>query len=103
MPSAETKTLVFNQYQNLISTIYFFADLEGLIEKINGCKNNLEDSSTTKIGEDLTSGFLMSTISLFKNIENNNGTYRGKYSIKKFPECLTEHAMEIICIKQKKK
>ena len=28
-----------------------YADLESLIKKIDNCKNNLEKSSTTKIGE----------------------------------------------------
>ena len=28
-----------------------YADLESLIEKIDGCKNNPENSSTTKVGE----------------------------------------------------
>ena len=38
-----------------------YADLESLIEKINGCKNNLEKSSTTKVSEFIPSGFQMST------------------------------------------
>ena len=41
-------------------------------------------------------GFSMSTISSFKTIENKNNVYRGKGSMKKFGESLTEHAMEII-------
>ena len=38
-----------------------YADLESVIEKINGCKNNLEKSSTTKVSEHIPSGFQMST------------------------------------------
>ena len=33
-----------------------------LIEKIDGCKNNPENSSTTKVGEHIPSGFSKSII-----------------------------------------
>ena len=49
MPSDSTKILEFNQYQKSDkgpSIIY--ADLKYIIEKIDGCKNNPENSSTTK-------------------------------------------------------
>ena len=49
-----------------------YADLECLIEKIDGCKKNLENSSTTKVSEHIPSGFSMSTISSFKNIESKH-------------------------------
>ena len=42
-------------------------DFECLIEKIDGCKNNPKNSSTTKVSENIPSGFSMSTISSFKN------------------------------------
>ena len=47
-----------------------YADFECLLEKIDGCKNNPENSSTTKLGEHTPSGFSMSTILSFKSIEN---------------------------------
>ena len=56
----------------------------------------------TKAGEHIPSGFSMSTISSFKTIENKNNVYRGKGSMKKFGESLTEHAMEIINFNKKK-
>ena len=34
------------------------------------CKNNPENSSTTKVGKHIPSGFSMSTISSFKSSEN---------------------------------
>ena len=49
-----------------------------LIEKIDGCKNNPERSSLTKVGKHVPLGFLMSTISSFKSIENNHYVYRVK-------------------------
>ena len=34
-----------------------YADLECIIQKIDGCKNNPENSSTTKVSEHIPSGF----------------------------------------------
>ena len=44
----------------------------------------------------------MSTITLFRNIENKHDVYRGKHCMKKFCEILREHAMKIIDFKKKK-
>ena len=64
MPSADTKILEFKQYQKFDKTPFIiYADLESLIEKIDGFKNNPEKSSTAKIGQHIPSGFSMSTVS----------------------------------------
>ena len=55
-----------------------YADLESLIEKIDGCKNKPQNSFTTKVGEHIPSNFSRSTRSSFKNIENKHDVYRGK-------------------------
>ena len=48
MPSEDTKIVEFNQYQKPDKTLsIIYADLECIIEKINGCKNNPQNSSTT--------------------------------------------------------
>ena len=39
-----------------------YEDLECLIEKIDGCKNNLENSPTKEVGEQISPGFSVSTI-----------------------------------------
>ena len=89
MPSEETKILEFNQCQKSDkATITIHADLECLIEKIDRCKNNPENSSTTKVSEYIPSGFSMSTILSFKTIENKHDVYRGKDCMKKFCESL---------------
>ena len=62
-----------------------------LIGKIRGSKNNYEKSSTTKVIKDITSGFSMSTISSFKDIENKHNKYRGKDCVKTFNESLKGH------------
>ena len=70
--------------------------------KINGCKNNPEDSSTTKVSKHIPSGFSISSVSSFRSIENKHDVYRGKDCMKKFCEFLREHAMKIINFKKKK-
>ena len=77
--------------------------LNVLIEKTDGCKNNLKNSSTTNVGEHIPSGFLMSTISSFKSIENNHDEYRDTDCMKIFCESLREHTMEKINFKKKKR
>ena len=48
--SQDGKILVFNQYQKSDKVRFIiYADLEYRIEKIGGCENNPEKSSTTKV------------------------------------------------------
>ena len=64
MPFENTKILKFNKYQIYDKApCIIYADLECITEKIEGCKNNLENSSTTKLSKHIPSWFLMSTIS----------------------------------------
>ena len=64
MSAEDTKILEFNQYKKSVKAPFIiYADLECLIKTIDGCKNNVENSSTTKVGEHIPSGFSMSTIS----------------------------------------
>ena len=46
-----------------------YADLESLIKKLDGCANNPEKSSTTKIVEHISCRYSISTIWDFDNIE----------------------------------
>ena len=103
MPSKDTKILQFNQYQKSDkATFIIYADLESTIEKIDGCKNNPEKSSTAKVGKHISSGFSMSTISLFRGMENKHDVCRSKDCVKKFCKFLKGHAMKIINFKKKK-
>ena len=69
----DIKILEINQYQKYVKApVVIYADVECLIEKTDGCKNNLENSSTTKVSEHNPLGFSMSTISSFKSIENKH-------------------------------
>ena len=103
MPSEDSKILKFNQYQKSDKALFIiYANFECIIEKIDGSKNNPENSSTTKVNEHIPSGFSMSTISSFRSIENKHDVYRGKDCIKMFCEFLRVHAMKIINFKKKK-
>ena len=53
-----------------------YADIESLIKKIDGCANNPQKSSTTKIGKHIPCGYLMSTIGAFDHVENKYTLYR---------------------------
>ena len=103
MPSEDTEILEFNRYQKsekapFIIYVYF----ECLIKNIDRFENNLENSSTAKVGEHIPSGISMSIISSFKIIENNHDVYRGKDCMIKFCEFLREYVIEIIHFKIKK-
>ena len=65
-------------------------------KKIDGCKINPENSSTTKVKEHIPSGFSMPTILSFRSIENKHDVYRGQDCMKKFCESLREHTIKII-------
>ena len=68
MPSKDAKILEFNQYRKHNKAAFIiYADLEYLIEKIDGCKNNPENSRTAKLGEHIPSGFSTSTRLLSKS------------------------------------
>ena len=102
MSSENTKILEFNQYQKSDKAPFIiYADFERIIEKIDGCKNNPENSSTTKVSEHIPSGFSTSTISSFRSTENKHDLCREKDSMKKLFEFLREHTMKIIISKRK--
>ena len=66
------------------------------------CRNNPENSFTTKVGKHFPSGFSISRISSFKIIANKHDVYRGKDCMKKFCESLRERTINIINFKKKK-
>ena len=81
-PSEDPKILEFDQYQKSDKAPFIiYADLECLIEKINGCKNNPENSSTTKTSEHIPSAFSISPISSFKIVENTGEDRGAAHSI----------------------
>ena len=58
IPFEDTKILELDQYQKSNKAPFIiYADLECLIKKIDGGKNNPENSSTAKVIEYILSGF----------------------------------------------
>ena len=97
MSSEDTKILEFNKYHKFDKTSFIiYGNLESLIEKIDGCKNNPEKSTTTKLNEHIPSDSSMSTILLLKDIEKKHNVYKGVDCMKKFCESLREQIMKII-------
>ena len=102
-PSEKDKISEFNQYVKSDKMPYIiYADIESLIKKIDGCTNNPEKSSTTKIAEDIPCRYSMSTIWAFDPMENKHTSYRGKDCMKKFCTSLREHAKDTIDFEKKK-
>ena len=72
MPSKDPKILEFNQYRKsdkIPSRSIIHADLESLIKKVDGCKNNPEKLSKTKVAEHISCGCSMSAIQTFDFIK----------------------------------
>ena len=58
MTSKDTKILEFNQYQKSDKAPFIsYADLECLIQKMDGCKNNPRNSYTTNVSKHISSSF----------------------------------------------
>ena len=78
MPSENYNILECNQYMKLYKIPYIiYVDIESSIKKIDGCTDNPENSSTTKIGEHIPCGYSMSAIWAFDGIENKHTLYPG--------------------------
>ena len=79
MPSEKDNILEFNQYMksDKMSCI-IYADIETLTKKIDGCANNPEKSSATKIGEHIPRGYSVSITWAFDHMENKHNLYRKK-------------------------
>ena len=72
MPDKDTKVLEIHQYQQSDKARFIiFADLECKTETFDGCKNDPENLSLTKVNKHIPSCFLMSTISSFKSIKKS--------------------------------
>ena len=101
--SKDTKTLRFNQYQKFDKVPFvIYVDLECIIKKNDGCKNNPENSSTTKVSKHIGLGFATLLISSFRSIGNMHDVYRGKDCMEKYCKLSKDHAMKLINFKEKK-
>ena len=93
MPSEKNNILEFNQHMKSDTMPYIiYADNESLINKIDGCANNPEKSSKTKLGEHIPCGYSMSTIWASENIEN-------MYTLYREDDCMKRYFFKRICYK----
>ena len=102
MPSEDTEISELNQYQKSDKAPFIiYKDLECIIKNTDVCKNNPDNSYTTKVSKHILSGFLMSTLLSFKSIKNKHDVCRSKDYMKKFCESLRQHTMKIIILKKR--
>ena len=64
-----------------------YADVESLIQKIDGYANYLVSSSATKVREHIPCVYLMTNIWAFDHIENKHTLYHAKELILKRKKC----------------
>ena len=103
MPNEDNKIIKYNQREKSIkSPFIMYADLECLLEKMNTCYNNPEESSTTGINKHTPSGYSLFTHCSFDKTKNKLDYYRGKDCTKKFCEDLRKHATKIINYEKEK-
>ena len=87
--------------KSIMTPFVIYADLESILEKISGCENDPEKSSTIKVNKHIGSGYSLFSHSLLDKTKNKLDYYRGKNCIKNFSLGLREHAEKIIMNKQK--
>ena len=103
MPPEKDNILEFNQYIKSDKIPYIiYADIKSLFRKKDGCANNPQNSSTTKIGEHIHCGDSMSTVRKFDHIEDKDTSYRGKDCMEKVCINLSEYTKNIIDFEKKK-
>ena len=96
MPNKDNNTIAFNQKDYGKAPFVIYADLECLLEKINTCYNNPEESSTTEINKHTPSSYSLFTNCSFDERKNKLDYYRGEDCMKKFCKDLRKHATKII-------
>ena len=80
MPSKDTGILELIQYKKSDKEPFFiYTDLEYIIKQTDVCKNNPENSFTTKLCNQV-----FQCLQYLRSIENKNEVYRAKDCIKKF-------------------
>ena len=90
MPNEDNKIIKYNQEEKK-SPFIIYADLECLLEKINTCNNNPEESSTTEINKHTPSGYSLFTHCSFEKTKNKLDYYGGDNCKKMFCKDSREH------------
>ena len=102
MPNEDNKILKYNHGEKSMKAPFLiYADIESLLEKMNTCYDNPENSSTTKVNKHTPSGYSLFMHCSFNKAENKIDYYRGEDCMKKFCLDLREHVTKIINYKEK--
>ena len=103
MPTKNNNIIKYNHGEKSMKLPFvIYADLECLLKKMSTCKNNPNESSTTKITKHVPSGYSIFTHCSFDESKNKLNYYRGKDCMKKFSKDLREHTSKIINYENKK-
>ena len=103
MPTKDNNIIKYNQGEKSIKLPFVvYADLECLLEKMNTCQNNPNESSTTEVNKHVPSGYSLFTHCSFDKTKNKLDYYKGKDCMKKFCKDLREHATKIINYEKKR-
>ena len=103
MPNENNNIIKYNQGEKSIKLPFIiYADFECLLEKMNTCYNNPEESSITEINKHTPSGYSLFTHCSFDKSKNKLDYYRGKDCMKKFCKDLRTHVRKIINFEKKK-
>ena len=103
MAFKDTKVLEFYQNQKSDKTpSIIYTDLESLTKRIDKSKNNFEKPFTTKVGENISCAYSLSTIWTFNGTKNKHELYRDEECMNKSCESFRKHAMEMTNFGKKK-
>ena len=81
-----------------------YADLECILQKIDTCQNNPEESYTGNKALHVPEGYALGTCCSFDKSKTEGTYYRGKDCMEKLSKDLRDQATKIInCEKKKKK
>ena len=103
MPNEDNIILKYNHGEKSLQVPFImYADLECLVEKIDTCQNNNDNSYTEKKATHTPSGYSLVTCCSFDESKNEVSYYRGKDCIEMFTKKIREQAMKIINYEKKK-
>ena len=103
MPTKDNNVIKYNHGEKSIKLPFVvYADLECLLEKMNTCYNNPEESSTTKINKHTPSGYSIFTHCSFDKSKRKLKYYRGEDCMTEFCKDLRENATKIINYEKKR-
>ena len=96
MPKKGSVLKYISGEKSIMTPFVIYVDLESILEKISGCENDPEKSSTIKVYKHIVSGYSLFSDCLFDITKNKLNYYRGKNCMKNFSLDLREHAEKII-------